>query len=99
MNISILIFIFSFLACSCLVRAQSKLYAKDEDSDEEVEVPKENLEPKVALKDVMAVIKSTYGQNLNIEGIHFCKKKYDDTSCSDTENVIYGPSEIVAYIF
>jgi hypothetical protein len=69
MNISILILIFSFLACS--IQVQSKLYAKDDDSDEEVEVPKENLEPRVALKDMMAVIKSTYGQNIG--GMHFCK--------------------------
>jgi hypothetical protein len=62
MKIAILIFVFYFLACS--MQVQSKLYAKDDDSDEEVEI----LEPKVAVEDVMVVIKSTYGQSFNIKG-------------------------------
>ncbi len=69
MNIVISIFILFFL----VIQAQSKLpiYGSndDDDSDEEVKVPKESLEPKVALNDIMSVIKSAYGQIIK-EGMY-----------------------------
>jgi hypothetical protein len=60
MKIVVLIFFFLF---SGLIQVQSKLYEIGEEGSGEEDILEEDLEPKVALNDIMAVIKAAYDEN------------------------------------